>query len=82
MLFRKNRPFKIGQKVLVIDFSYNKDKEVIERGKVVAKRLRLETREPFWVYLVKLDNDKIKTFGEEQVWLAEEVNNENWSERI
>ena len=77
MLFRKNRPFKIGQKVLVIDFDYDKNKEVIRSGIVAAKRQRLETIKCPWVYLVKLDNYvfKLKTFEEEQVWLAEEIKN-------
>lgn len=79
MLFRKNRPFKIGQKVLAIDFSYDKNKEVIRSGKVIAKRQRFEHLPSIWVYLVKfkLDNGeiKIKTFEEQQVWLAEEMKN-------
>lgn len=75
MLFRKSRPFKIGQKVLVIDFSYDENKEVILSGKVVAKRQRLEHLPSIWVYLVKLDKGKIKTFEEQQVWLAEEMKN-------
>lgn len=77
MLIKKNKQFKIGQKVLVIDFSYDKNEEVIRSGKVIAKRQRLEHLPSIWVYLVKfkLDNGeiKIKTFEEEQVWLAEEM---------
>lgn len=75
MLFRKSRPFKIGQKVLVIDFNINENKEVLRKGEVIAKRQRLEFNPSIWVYLVKLDNDKIKLFEEQQVWLAEEVKN-------
>ena len=75
MLFRKNRPFKIGQKVLEIDFDMDKNKEVLRKGEVIAKRQRLEFNSSIWVYLVKLDNDKIKLFEEQQVWLAEEIKN-------
>lgn len=75
MLFRKNRPFKIGQKVLAIDFDMDKDKEVLRKGEVIAKRQRLEFNPSIWVYLVKLDNDKIKLFEGQQVWLAEEIKN-------
>lgn len=75
MLFRKNRPFKIGQKVLAIDFDFNKNSEVLQSGKVIAKRQRLERSPSIWVYLVKLDDGEIVTFEEQQVWLAEEIKN-------
>lgn len=70
MLIKKNNPFKIGQKVLVIDFDMDKNKEVLRKGEVIAKRQRLELNPSIWVYLVKLDSDKIKVFEEQQVWLA------------
>ena len=75
MLFRKNRPFKIGQEVLAIDFDYNKNRETIQRGKIVAKRQRMESTKTPWVYLVKIDTDVVKIFEEQQVWLAEEIKN-------
>lgn len=73
ILINKNKPFKIGQKVLAIDFDINKNKEILIKGEVIAKRQRLEYNPSIWVYLVKLDNDKIKLFEEQQVWLAEEM---------
>lgn len=75
MLFRKNRPFKIGQKVLAIDFDYNRNREAIQSGEIVAKRQRMESTKTPWVYLVKLDDDETKLFEEQQVWLAEEIKN-------
>ena len=75
MLLRKNKPFKIGQKVIVIDFDMDKNKDVLSKGKVIAKRQRLEHNPSIWVYLVKLDSGKINLFEEGQVWLAEEVKN-------
>ena len=53
----------------------DKNKEVLRKGEVIAKRQRLEFNPSIWEYLVKLDNDKIKLFEEQQVWLAEEIKN-------
>lgn len=75
MLFRKSRPFKIGQKVLVIDFDMDKNKDVLSKGEVIARRQRLEHLPSIWVYLVKLENGRIDLFEEQQVWLAEEIKN-------
>lgn len=75
MLFRKNRPFKIGQKVLAIDFDMDKNKDILSEGKVIARRQRLEHNPSIWVYLVKLENGRIDLFEEQQVWLAEEIKN-------
>lgn len=75
MLLKKNRPFKIGQKVLCVDFDMHENKEVLKKGEVIAKRQRFECIPSVWVYLVKLDSEKIKLFEEQQVWLAEEIKN-------
>ena len=70
MLFKIDHSYKIGQKVCVIRYNIKENKDEIVFGTIIAKRKRYERLPVDWVYLIKLENNRVEAYNEMEVWTA------------